>query len=115
MARVLECKHLAIRNSVTAEHPYGLRLCDREPNTPLALDRKSRSPLFTVCLACEMGHETLRDHNICNDNATNIREPCHSHKDGDCTWAKCPQIRDGEADKSGRHCPLDVILDDDYA
>jgi hypothetical protein len=31
---------------------------------------------------------------------------CQAHKDGECTWALCPQIRDGEPKKSGRHCPL---------
>jgi len=37
---------------------------------------------------------------------------CHAHQDGDCTWEKCPQIRDGEPQKSGRHCPLDKRTDD---
>ena len=32
---------------------------------------------------------------------------CRSHQDGDCTWSKCPQNKDGEPNKSGRHCPLD--------
>ena len=32
---------------------------------------------------------------------------CHSFQDGDCVWEKCPQLRDGEPEKSGRHCPLD--------
>ena len=27
--------------------------------------------------------------------------------DGECTWEGCPQIRDGEPETSGRHCPLD--------
>ncbi len=34
---------------------------------------------------------------------------CHAHSDGDCTWEHCPQLRDGEPEKSGRHCPLDVL------
>lgn len=34
---------------------------------------------------------------------------CHADRDGDCTWEDCPQNRDGEPMKSGRHCPLDVI------
>ncbi len=43
------------------------------------------------------------------------REPkCHADRDGNCHWAEgCPQIRDGEPDKSGRHCPLDSINDSD--
>jgi len=32
---------------------------------------------------------------------------CRAHADGDCTWSDCPQLRDGEPRKSGRHCPLD--------
>lgn len=34
---------------------------------------------------------------------------CHSDMDGDCSWKRCPQNRDGEPHKSGRHCPLDLI------
>lgn len=32
---------------------------------------------------------------------------CHSDRDGDCFWKKCPQNKDGEPHNSGRHCPLD--------
>ncbi len=32
---------------------------------------------------------------------------CHAARDGDCSWAHCPQIEDGEPEKSRRHCPLD--------
>lgn len=32
---------------------------------------------------------------------------CQCGDDGDCTWASCPQLRDGEPKRSGRHCPLD--------
>jgi hypothetical protein len=32
---------------------------------------------------------------------------CHAQRDGDCIWGQCPQIRDGEPERSGRHCPLD--------
>lgn len=31
---------------------------------------------------------------------------CHADSDGDCFWPACPQKRDGEPAKSGRHCPL---------
>lgn len=33
---------------------------------------------------------------------------CHGAKDGECYWEGCPQDRDGEPTKSGRHCPLDL-------
>jgi hypothetical protein len=36
---------------------------------------------------------------------------CYAGKDGECNWPQCPQNRDGEPEKSGRHCPLD--RDDD--
>lgn len=41
------------------------------------------------------------------------RAACHSGKDGDCVWAACPQIADGEPVATGRHCPLDWRKDDD--
>lgn len=37
---------------------------------------------------------------------------CHAY-DVDCDWEHCPQIRDGEPRKSGRHCPLDVFDPED--
>jgi hypothetical protein len=37
----------------------------------------------------------------------NPEERCHADSDGDCEWHGCPQLRDGEPAKSGRHCPLD--------
>jgi hypothetical protein len=36
------------------------------------------------------------------------RESCHSARDGECSWKLCPQVRDGEPNRSGRHCPLDT-------
>lgn len=32
---------------------------------------------------------------------------CHAGRDGDCVWANCPQLRDGEPIATGRHYPLD--------
>jgi hypothetical protein len=32
---------------------------------------------------------------------------CHAGRDGECNWDRCPQNRDNEPAKSGRHCPLD--------
>lgn len=33
---------------------------------------------------------------------------CHAARsDGECFWQHCPQERDGEPEKSGRHCPYD--------
>ncbi len=40
--------------------------------------------------------------------AAQIVNHCHAARDGECFWAECPQIRDGEPRATGRHCPLDV-------
>lgn len=32
---------------------------------------------------------------------------CHAGSDGECNWKSCPQLRDDEPGRSGRHCPLD--------
>jgi hypothetical protein len=37
---------------------------------------------------------------------------CYAAKDGECHWASCPQLRDGEPAATGRHCPLDRAGDD---
>lgn len=34
---------------------------------------------------------------------------CRAHADGDCTWSECPQLRDDEPHRTGRHCPLDEL------
>lgn len=41
------------------------------------------------------------------DVRNQIGHPCEASRDGDCFWHDCPQNRDGESGKSGRHCPLD--------
>lgn len=38
---------------------------------------------------------------------------CHANSEGDCDWRRCPQIRDGEPEKTGRHCPRDIHDEDD--
>jgi len=32
---------------------------------------------------------------------------CAAGRDGECSHAECPQLRDNEPRASGRHCPLD--------
>jgi hypothetical protein len=34
-------------------------------------------------------------------------ERCAGARDGECIDPRCPQNRDGEPAKTGRHCPLD--------
>lgn len=38
---------------------------------------------------------------------------CHAHRDGECWWDSCPQLRDGEPKATGRHCPIDIEGDDE--
>jgi hypothetical protein len=38
---------------------------------------------------------------------------CAAGRDGECSHSECPQLRDGEPVKSGRHCPLDVRDEED--
>lgn len=38
---------------------------------------------------------------------------CAAGSDGDCSHAQCPQNRDGEPAKSGRHCLIDIKEDHD--
>lgn len=38
---------------------------------------------------------------------------CQSDCDGMCTWKRCPQLRDKEPEKTGRHCPLDAAPEGD--
>ena len=33
---------------------------------------------------------------------------CHADRDGGCSWSECPQVRDGEPYRSGRHCPIAI-------
>lgn len=37
---------------------------------------------------------------------------CQAGSDGDCYHKSCPQLRDGEPVKTGRHCPLAVEDDE---
>lgn len=38
---------------------------------------------------------------------------CQGASDGECIWKHCPQLRDGEPKRSGRHCPLDTRKEED--
>lgn len=38
---------------------------------------------------------------------------CQANSDGDCYSEKCPQLRDGEPAKTGRHCPYDTKESED--
>lgn len=46
------------------------------------------------------------------DGSTHTVTRCQADDDGECSYDGCPQIRDGEPTKSGRHCPRDAGADD---
>lgn len=45
---------------------------------------------------------------VCRKHNIHPPDYCHSQRDGDCIWDGCPQNRDGEPRKTGRHCPIDI-------
>lgn len=103
--------------------------------------RNTRCKYVTISIDTRSGHATIMDrdrHQISTDQlewqysadtpippvaldypplpmpapAVTELERCAAHKDGDCTDTRCPQNRDGEPMKTGRHCPLDTWEDD---
>ena len=66
----------------------------------------------TICITCTRIH-TGDDCPFCADKMPYLDEvpfvvPCYADRDGDCNHEGCPQLRDGEPLKTGRHCPLDT-------
>lgn len=57
--------------------------------------------------ALERDAELPLERNSATTAAVEEHNYCHADTDGDCAWEQCPQNRDGEPSKSGRHCPLD--------
>ena len=49
---------------------------------------------------------TSTDERVIPDDPSDVKVWCAAGKDGECNWADCPQLRDGEPEKSGRFCPL---------
>ena len=56
-----------------------------------------------------MSTPTIQDHCWGRPAAPKI---CHAHRDGECHWEQCPQLRDGEPAATGRSCPLPLDPDD---
>lgn len=51
---------------------------------------------------------------VANREKYEDRERCHAAmSDGECYAETCPQLRDGEPAKTGRHCPIDTWVDDE--
>jgi hypothetical protein len=55
------------------------------------------------CAQWMLGWQEMQD--VCDQFVSGAR--CQGSNDGDCYWVNCPNNRDGEAHKTGRHCPLD--------
>lgn len=60
------------------------------------------------------GHEWEADGTVCGvcwPVRFERRYSCHADRDGECQWSECPQLRDNEPHKTGRHCPYDNYID----
>ena len=44
--------------------------------------------------------------------ARELGKYCQAGSDGECNWKYCPQNRDDEPKKTGRHCSLDICQDE---
>lgn len=87
-----------VRNASTTEPATYLAILRRVEREPVGDTEPAPAPAAT---AVEAGSRSLRVF-------YGIASGCHSDSDGDCAWVNCPQARDGEPQKTGRHCPLDV-------
>lgn len=71
------------------------------------------------CLVCTLLHDAARDIRALAPHPEPTPGPrvpltsCAAGSDGDCYHTECPQIRDGEPERSHRHCPLDTRGDDE--
>ena len=93
------------------ETPYYEETCRLIENFLSTLPEKESSA--SVDAACKGSQRILQESPSTGREGNSIREyygldgDCRSGGDGDCVWKHCPQLRDGEPKKSGRHCPLD--------
>lgn len=70
--------------------------------------RQADINLGHVALALLSKPEEEQKPEVRYDMQRRMNTGCQADADDDmCTWAGCPQLRDGEPKKSGRHCPLD--------
>jgi len=51
--------------------------------------------------------KSLEAWNSVEEPSREVAQLCKAQKDGECFWGECPQAKDGEPIRSGRHCPLD--------
>jgi hypothetical protein len=71
--------------------------------------RQAGDGLQVTTSLLDWGEDGLYD----DTRATHLHGLCHSSNDGECTWRECPQRKDGEPEKTGRHCPLDTHEEED--
>lgn len=97
------------------EEPFGI-----EEFTPGSPTRKRLEAIEELIGACDGNLANLSDleSGACGFDPHHAHQVeyagCHSDRDGDCVWEECPQIRDGEPGRSGRHCPRDNWKDEEF-
>jgi hypothetical protein len=64
---------------------------------------------WTIALhkAVAIGRNLLQSDRVAYRERLAAAGRCMADRDGDCDWHGCPQNRDGEPKRSGRHCPRD--------
>jgi hypothetical protein len=68
----------------------------------------SRKPKRVLCLTCATKKPAGEKELTLYLQRRADEGHCMANRDGDCDWSGCPQIRDGEPRKTGRHCPRDA-------
>lgn len=87
-------------------------MCDKIMDGYITGEKAHRWIGWLQACICINGFATLEELKAINKRPSAVeRLPCcHSAKDGECFWEHCPQLRDDEPKRSGRHCPLDVAF-----
>lgn len=108
---ILRCLMLYGVHTVNSRGPYGLLFDALEALDPPTVKRLRDGETPT-----EVAADLLRDEEFCRvaemrDLSAASSPRCHGGRDGECAWSQCPQTRDGEPERTGRHCPLDIDMD----
>jgi hypothetical protein len=89
----------------------------RRPNWAIASDlfATGSNSARQICLDAGIDPDGFTVERAAPAAAGTLAKPltsCAAGRDGECGHTQCPQLRDGEPAKSGRHCPLDNRDDD---
>jgi hypothetical protein len=102
-----------IRERLTSQMETPLRNYDLNPTVkrePQEAREISRLQSIAPTGARNWGAAALQPQPL-KGKVTDLLKDCQADRDGDCYHAACPQLRDGEPNKSRRHCPLDQCGD----